>query len=523
MSSTPTSRRRADGAGTPAGVRLAHVDLVLGERRVLRDVSFDLAPGTKWLVLGGNGAGKTQLMKILAGERWPTPTGREHRAYRDANDAPLDLVDLLPRIALVGGERQDKYLRYEWNFTVQTIVGTGCHGVERPLQPLTAAERARVAVLLRRFGLWRLRRRRFLTLSYGERRLTLLARALAGRPSLLLLDEPYNGLDRDARTTLDRELARLARARLTVVASAHRPEDAPRGFDRALVVDAGRIAYAGARARAPREWLAVPQAKGVARATTTKAGAGRSRRAGLARARGRAAVTTAVGPRAAPTLVRLAAVDLYRDYRPVLLDVSWTIRTGEHWAILGANGSGKSTLLRFLYGGLPAALGATFERRGHPPGTHLEEWRRRVAFVSPELQGEYRDRVTVEDLVVSGLRSSVGLDEPTTPVERRLARAALRRAGIADWAPREFHALSYGQRRLALFARAFVLEPELLLLDEPLTGLDVRWRTRVQDLLRTCMRRGTQLVMAVHHEDDLLPDVRHVLLLRNGRASAAAR
>jgi molybdate transport system ATP-binding protein len=515
-------RRRAEPAGAAAGVQLEHVDLVLGARPVLRDVSLDLAPGTKWLVLGGNGAGKTQLMKILAGERWPTPTGREHRAYRDSRDAPLDLVDLLPRIAFVGGERQDKYLRYDWNFTVQTIVGTGCHGVERPLQPLKAAERARVRVLLRRFGLWSLRRRRFLTLSYGERRLTMLARALAGRPALLLLDEPYNGLDRAARATLDRELARLARARLTVVASAHRPEDAPRGFESAFVVDEGRIAYAGPRVRAPREWLAAQA--GTASARWGRAPAPRSARTRLARkpAPGRATSRPATSARVAP-LLRLAGIDLYRDYRPVLRDVNWTVRAGEHWAILGANGSGKSTLLRFLYGGLPAALGGTFERRGHPPGTHLEEWRRRVAFVSPELQGEYRDRVTVEDLVVSGLRSSVGLDEPTTAAERRLARAALRRAGIADWGSREFHSLSYGQRRLALFARGLVLEPELLLLDEPLTGLDVRWRTRVQDLLLTSIRAGTQLVMAVHHEDDLLTEVRHVLLLRSGRATASER
>jgi molybdate transport system ATP-binding protein len=494
--------RRTDPS-TATGVRLAHVDLVLDARRVLRDVSLDLAPGAKGLLLGGNGAGKTQLLKLLAGERWPTPTGRERREYRDAAGAHVDLVDVLPRIAVVGGERQDKYLRYEWDFTVQTIVGTGCHGVERPLRRLNAGERARVRALLRRFDLWSLRRRRFLTLSYGERRLTLLARALAGRPSLLLLDEPYNGLDRDARATLDRELRRLARTPLTIVVSAHRAEDAPAGFDRAFVVERGRVTFAGARARAPRGWLA------AVRPT---------------RARSRAARRVPARRGATPSpLLRLHGVDLYRDYVPVLSGIDWTVRTGEHWAVLGANGSGKSTLLRFLYGGLPSALGGTFERRGHPPGTHLEEWRRRVAFVSPEQQAEYRDRVTVEDLVVSGLRSSVGLDEPSTAEERRLARAALRRAGIAAWGARAFHALSYGQRRLALLARALVRRPELLLLDEPLTGLDVRWRRRVQDLLREIASRGTQLVMAVHHEDDLLPEVRHVLWLRNGRARAAPR
>jgi molybdate transport system ATP-binding protein len=494
------------------GVELDRVRLVLGGRPVLRDVSLYLRAGTKALLLGGNGAGKTQLLKLLAAERWPTPTGRERRVYRDADDEVLGIPEILDRVAFVGGERQDKYVRYEWDFTVQAIVGTGCQGVERPLRRLAGDERARVRALLRRFGLWSLRRRRFLSLSYGERRLTLLARALAGRPGLLLLDEPYNGLDVAARATLDRELARLARTAATIVVSAHRGEDAPRGFAHAIVVEGGRIAHAGPRSAAPREWLveSARPSHGPAVPMAVVAGAGR----------GPASARTPTAQRPAP-LLRLRGVDLYRDYRPVLRGVDWDLARGEHWAIVGANGSGKSTLLRFAYGEFPAALGGIVERRGHPPGTHLEEWRRRVAFVSPELQAGYRDRVSVLELVVSGLRSSIGLDEPPTRAEVRCARAALRRAGVLAWADRPFQTLSYGQRRIALIARALALRPEMLLLDEPLTGLDAHWRERVRTLLRSVAGEGTQLVMAVHHASDRLPEMRRVLRLGRGRAVPA--
>jgi molybdate transport system ATP-binding protein len=492
------------------GVELERVRLVLGGRPVLREVTLHLRAGTKSLLLGGNGAGKTQLLKILAAERWPTPTGRERRVYRDADGEVLGIPEILDRVAFVGGERQDKYVRYDWNFTVQAIVGTGCHGVERPLRQLAGDERARVRALLRRFGLWTLRRRRFLSLSYGERRLTLLARALAGRPGLLLLDEPYNGLDAGARATLDREIARLARTAATIVVSAHRAEDAPRDFAHAVVVADGRVAYAGRRSAAPREWLIEPERTSVRPET---------RLAALARRRSTSScASTAHAP--AP-LLRLRGVDLYRDYRAVLRDVNWDLARGEHWAIVGANGSGKSTLLRFVYGEFPAALGGIVERLGHPPGTHLEEWRRRVAFVSPELQAGYRDQVSVLELVVSGVRSSIGLDEPPTPAEMRRARAALRRAGVLAWANRPYQTLSYGQRRIALIARALVLQPELLLLDEPLTGLDARWRTRVRTLLQSVAGEGTQLVMAVHHSTDRLPEVRRVLRLSRGRALPA--
>jgi molybdate transport system ATP-binding protein len=492
------------------GVELERVRLVLGGRPVLRDVALHLRAGTKSLLLGGNGAGKTQLLKILAAERWPTPTGHERRVYRDADGEVLGIPEILDRVAFVGGERQDKYVRYDWDFTVQAIVGTGCHGVERPLRPLAGDESARVRALLRRFGLWTLRRRRFLSLSYGERRLTLLARALAGRPGLLLLDEPYNGLDVGARATLDREFARLARTAATIVVSAHRAEDAPRGFAHAIVVEDGRIAHAGRRSAAPRDWLIGPERTSVRPATRL-----------AARARSRSTSSRASTAHAPAPLLRLRGVDLYRDYRPVLRDVNWDLARGEHWAIVGANGSGKSTLLRFVYGEFPAALGGIVERLGHPPGTHLEAWRRRVAFVSPELQAGYRDRVSVLELAVGGLRSSIGLDEPPTPAEVRCARAALRRAGVLAWADRPFQSLSYGQRRIALIARALVQQPELLLLDEPLTGLDARWRTRVRTLLQSVAGEGTQLVMAVHHSTDRLPEVRRVLRLSRGRALPA--
>ncbi len=483
------------------GVCCRHVGLVLGGRRVLQHLNLDLAPGEHCLLLGANGAGKTQLLKLLAGARWPTPTGRGRRDYRDGRGRALELSELLPRLAYVGGERQDKYHRYDWNFSVQRVVATGTHGGDRPLVAPGPAARRRVRRLLVRLKLWPLRRRSFLSLSYGERRRVLLARALAARPRLLLLDEPHNGLDRDGRALLDRELARLARTRMTIVLAAHRAEDAPRAFRRALVVARGRLVYDGARAAAPARWLATPPcvvAKPLARLASPR-------------------------PPSAAALVELHGVDLYRDYRPVVRGLDWRIAAGEHWAVQGANGSGKSTVLGCLYGLVPVALGGRIVRRGQPPGSDLASWRRRVGLVSPELQAEYLAAVSVGEFVVSGLRASVGLDEP--PAARELARATAALAGIGldvDMA-RSAATLSYGERRLALFARALVPRPEALLLDEPLTGLDASFRSRVRALLTALAHAGVQLVVAAHHASDLVPEIDHVLLLAGGRGVIRAR
>ncbi|MBS0376385.1 MAG: ATP-binding cassette domain-containing protein [Proteobacteria bacterium] len=484
------------------GVTLERVSLRLGGRLVLRSVSVVLPPGEHCLLLGANGAGKTQLLKLLGGARWPTPTGRERRSYRDARGRELELSELLPHIAYVGGERQDKYHRYNWDFSVQRIVATGVHGHDRPLVTLAGADARRVRGLLRRLGLWALRRRRFLTLSYGERRRVLIARALAGRPRLLLLDEPHNGLDRASRALLDRELARLARTRLSVVLAAHRDEDAPRGFRRALVLARGRIAYDGPGTAVVRDWLAEAPARSLPDPARL-----------VPRGRRRPRTPLAV----------LRQVALYRDYRPVVRDLDWVVGAGEHWAIQGANGSGKSTVIGCLYGLVPIALGGTLERRGHPPGSHLEAWRRRVGFVSPELQAEYLARASVEECIVSGLHASVGLERPPSGAERRRARRALDAVGLAVDPARPTAELSYGQRRLVLIARALVLRPEALLLDEPLTGLDAPYRAHVRALLSALARAGVQLVVAAHHASDLVPEIHHVLALAGGRARIRRR
>ena len=111
----------------------------------------------------------------------------------------------------------------------------------------------------------------------------------------------------------------------------------------------------------------------------------------------------------APLLLKLSHVDLYVEYRPVLKDLNWQLRRGEHWSIFGANGAGKSSFLKLIYGDLAPALGGRIERSRIPPGTPISEWKRHVGYVSPELQSLYAVDVSILDLVASGRHSSIGL------------------------------------------------------------------------------------------------------------------
>jgi molybdate transport system ATP-binding protein len=215
---------------------------------------------------------------------------------------------------------------------------------------------------------------------------------------------------------------------------------------------------------------------------------------------------------ASPDLLRLTDAWVYRDYRPVISRLDWTLRRGEHWCVTGPNGSGKSSFLALLYGDLWPALGGRIERPQLREGAPIGDWKRLVGIVSPELQATYAaTSCTVEEIVLSGLHSSIGLNEPPTARERAAARRALSRLGLPALGRRRARELSYGQLRLVLFARATVVPRRLLLLDEPFDGLDVETKTRLKRMLARTVRRGTQLVLATHHREDVPEYVPNVL------------
>ncbi len=485
----------ARAANSHLSVTLRRIDLDRGDRPVLRDIAWRIQPGQRWLLIGGNGAGKTQLLKLISGAVWPTPTGRELRRYRwrgETFDTPAGILD---EIAYVGAERQDRYEHYEWNFRAHEVVGTGLQRTDIPMRELSAPEQRRVAGLLRRLDIESLAERRFLTLSYGERRLVLIARALASKPKLLLLDEVANGLDARNHARLLAWLASTAGSSMPWVFATHRREDVSDSVTHLLELEQGRVKRSGAtRPARARELL---------------------RQEEMAFFRGRAPRR---GARARKLLVSMQHANVHVDEAHILHEIDLELRAGDCCVVHGPNGSGKSTLLRTIYGDHGVAAGGTIMRAGIVPGVPLEQFKLRTAYVAPHLQTWHAPKMAVIEVVASGRYASIGLNDAITASDRKHAERALRRFGLFAMRKRTLAEMSYGQARRVFFARAWAREPRLALLDEPFAGLDRATRADLAQRLNEWLEEGGSCVIATHHREEWPAHTTHVLELANGRA-----
>ena len=222
--------------------RLEHVQVVRGDAVLLRDVSWRLNPGERWVVLGANGAGKTTLLQVAAGSIRPT-SGQVELLGEPLDDTDLD--DLLPRIGWASAALADRLPPDE---RVLDVVLTASYAtVRRGAERYDAIDEDRARDLLLQLGCRALVDRAFGSLSEGERKRVQLARALMTDPELLLLDEPAAGLDLGGREALLHMLGRLAQdpQAPAMVLVSHHVEEVPAGFTHALLLREGCVVAAG--------------------------------------------------------------------------------------------------------------------------------------------------------------------------------------------------------------------------------------------------------------------------------------
>jgi molybdate transport system ATP-binding protein len=217
----------------------------------------------------------------------------------------------------------------------------------------------------------------------------------------------------------------------------------------------------------------------------------------------------------------LTNAHVHLDEHVALKDVSLTIRAGECWVIHGHNGSGKTTLLRTLYGDHGVAVGGRIERAGIEPGVPLQVFKERVGLVAAHLQADHPQDLTAGAVVQSGRYASIGLNDAPSAADRAAARRALGLFGLSSLSARPLRELSYGQCRRVLFARAWVRDPALLLLDEPFSGVDEPTRRDLSERIEARVAGGTAVVMTTHRRSEWPRCASHELELARGEVRYA--
>ncbi|MBX7058630.1 MAG: ATP-binding cassette domain-containing protein [Leptospirales bacterium] len=212
-----------------------------GETAILSKINWSLHSGEHWTFLGPNGAGKSTMAALILGYEWPT-SGLVERRGRSPESAPVHIQR--QGIGWFQPSQMDRHAIYHPDATVLEIILTGADATLAPYRDYSAEEQARASELFRSaFGQNRLfdGQRLFALLSTGERRKTLLLRALMAVPWLLLLDEPYESLDLPSRYELEMLLSRHAADRFQVINIVHRVDEIPAFCTHVLMLKAGRV------------------------------------------------------------------------------------------------------------------------------------------------------------------------------------------------------------------------------------------------------------------------------------------
>lgn len=225
------------------------------------------------------------------------------------------------------------------------------------------------------------------------------------------------------------------------------------------------------------------------------------------------------------TILDFQQVSFVRDKNYLLKAINWQVKKNEHWAILGLNGAGKSLLLQMITGSLWPSSGQRTvlgERYGK---TSVPDLQRRIGWVSSALQSKFYGRDLAEEIVLSGLYSSIGLYASYEEEQLIQAKKLLADLGLSHLIHRSYHVLSQGEKQFVMIARAMMAQPEILILDEPCTGLDLFAREELLTRLQAFSQlpNTPTLLYVTHHTEELLPIFTHLLMLKNGKVHAAGQ
>lgn len=492
--------------------------------RMAEPINLCIEAGEQIAIVGDNAAGKSRLVEVLTGH-YPLLV---NEVKYDFSPSPLKMVsENLKYITFrdsYGEQDGTYYYQQRWNqhdidestptagalledafSKADETIGRGLTEEERAV-----AQKGREQLrqkLMEMFHLEGLLDKYIISLSSGELRKFQLTRTLGTGPRILIMDNPFIGLDATTREQLRGLLERLIReTSLQVILVLSKTDDIPSFITHILPVEGlclkpkitltdyhsqQRDMHLPELPAKTKDWILSLPEKDVRQESFY--------------------------PQDGGEILKFTDVSIRYGSRTILSTLNWTVREGEKWAVSGENGAGKSTLLSLVCADNPQAYACDIELFGHKRGSGESIWqiKKHIGYVSPEMHRAYLKDLPAIDIVASGMSDSVGLYVRPKPEQRAVCEGWMKVFGIEHLTDTTFLKLSSGEQRLCLLARAFVKDPELLILDEPFHGLDNRNSALVKEVIETfCQRTHKTMVMVTHYEDELPPCIGRKLTLK---------
>lgn len=475
------------------------------EWRMAEPVNFLLNDGEHIAIVGPNGGGKSMLVDMIIGRH---PLLRQDPFY-DFSPSTAELVSdnikyITFRDSYGGDTDKTYYLQQRWN---QQEISEDTPTVKEILEEAyqmagkdTAEHRQLQRHLYDLFHLDTLLDKYIILLSSGELRKFQLTRVLLSNPRVLIMDNPFIGLDVETRDQLKVLLKTLSQERaLQIILVLSKSDDIPDFITHVVEVHDKRVEpkvtlpeYLAHRKPVPDRVLSQEKEQAILDLPYTQK------------------------EYHTQEIVKMNKVSIRYGKRTILNDLDWTVNCGERWALSGQNGAGKSTLLSLVCADNPQSYACDIALFGNPRGSGESIWdiKKHIGYVSPEMHRAYQKDIPAIKIVASGLTDAVGLYFTPTEEQYKMCRWWMGIFGLEGLEDRTFLKLSSGEQRLVLLARAFVKDPELLILDEPLHGLDNTNRRLVKDIIETfCKRKNKTMIMVTHYKEELPNCIDHSLFL----------
>lgn len=458
-------------------------------RNILDKVSFELFDNESLAIVGPSGSGKSMLGLVLSQKIFY----RGKVIYTDNTNKNIIWVEQQHHFKNLQ-HTNDLYYQQRFNSydTEETMT------VVQSLGEISE----KTDQLFKEMNIEYLKEERLIQLSNGENKKLQLLQARMEDPGVLILDQPFIGLDKDTRTYLKQQLIQLQGqgVLIIIITTAH---EIPDCITHVLTLESGKVVSFTDTSSFKKSHAKDDHGINY----------------DLLKDRIKLLINDHAVNSVVP-VIEMSNVFVQYSAKRILEAIDWTIMPGERWLLSGPNGAGKSTLLSLITADNPKAYANTISLFGKRRGTGESIWdiKKRIGFVSPELHVYFNQSSTVFETVASGLFDTIGLFRQISDEDAELINNWMEVTGISSLSQKRLFELSTGEQRSVLLTRAMVKNPELLILDEPCQGLDDQVKDQFLALIDVvCIAGNKTMVFVTHYESDLPTCISHHIKLEQGR------